>query len=107
MRLQVDLCAEYAGELLLGAGALFAEKMFLHEVIFEVVVRTVVLMEAVGVAEVTIEMVAAQMTEELVVIHIPLIAEFAERMALVTFVVNVAFPTMTRQFRSVVASSLV
>jgi len=81
--------------------------MLLSKMLSEVVVRTVILMQAIRVAEVTIEMIASQVPIQFVVVHVTLITKLAERMTLVALVVDVAFPPVHGQAGSGVTTSLV
>ena len=96
MRLQINVRPEDTGELLVSTATLLAEIMLLLKVITQVVVRAVVLVQPIRVAEVTEEMVATKMTIQLVVVHVTLVTELAQRMALVALVIDVALATVTR-----------
>ena len=96
MRLQINIRPEDTSELLVSTATLLAEIMLLLKVITQVVVRAVVLVQPIRVAEVTEEMVATKMTIQLVVVHVTLVTELAQRMALVALVIDVALATVTR-----------
>jgi len=107
VRLEIYIGPKDTGELFLRAHSVLAQIMLLSKMFSEVVVRTVILMQAIRVAEMTIEMIASQVPIQLVVVHVTLIAKLAERMTLVALVVDVAFPSVHGQARPGVTTSLV
>jgi hypothetical protein len=87
--LQVDLGPERVHEALLLATALFAQKVFLHEVFAEIVVVTEDDVSArasrslVGVAEVAEKVITAHVAVQVVVVDEPFITELAQRVTAV------------------------
>lgn len=106
VHLQVDLCAEHAGKLLVDALPLVADKVLLVEVIAQRGIVIVELIRSVGIAKVAKVVLPAQVAEELVPVHVADIAVLAQRMATVRFVVDVALAVVQRQIRSCVAAPL-
>lgn len=66
----------------------------------------VVLVQAVGVAEVAVQVVTAQVPVQLVVVHVALVAELADRMAPVRTVVLVTHTLVSGQLLACVAAPL-
>lgn len=63
-------------------------------------------MQAVGVAEVAVEVVAAQMPVQLVVVHVALIAELTDRVSSVRAVVLIPHTLVRRQLLARVTTPL-
>lgn len=64
------------------------------------------MVEAVGVAEVAVEVVSPEVAVQLVCVHVASVAELTERMPAVGPVVRISLLSVTRQFRPTVAPPL-
>jgi len=90
VRLVLDFVAECADKLLGGALTLLAEKVLRPEMFRQIRIVIVELIATIGVAKVAEVVLAAQMTEQLITVHIAFIAVFAQRMTAMRPIVRIA-----------------
>lgn len=73
--------------------------MFRLEVLPERLIRRVILVEPIGIAEMTEQVIPSQMPEEIVTVHVSRVTKLTQRMSLVRRVVRIPFSSMLCQIR--------